>query len=47
MKKDILKHKLVPEHTILSKSEINKVIKKIDISSRTAPQRLKQDDPVV
>lgn len=45
MKKDILKHKLVPEHTILSKSEIKKVLKELDIHSEQLP-KIKQDDPV-
>ena len=45
MKKDILKHKLVPEHTILSKSEINKVMKELDIHPEQLP-KIKSDDPV-
>lgn len=45
MKKDILKHRLVPEHTILSKSERNKVIKELDIHPEQLP-KIKQDDPV-
>lgn len=45
MKKDILKHRLVPEHTILSKSEINKIIKELDIHPEQLP-KIKQDDPV-
>lgn len=45
MKKDILKHKLVPEHTILSKSKANKVMKELDIHPEQLP-KIKQDDPV-
>lgn len=45
MKKDILKHRLVPEHTILSKSEKNKVIKELDIYPEQLP-KIKQGDPV-
>lgn len=45
MKKDILKHRLVPEHTILSKSERNKVLKELDIHPEQLP-KIKQDDPV-
>ena len=45
MKKDILKHKLVPDHTILSKSEIKKVMKELDIHPEQLP-KIKQDDPV-
>lgn len=45
MKKDILKHKLVPDHTILSKSEFKKVIKELDIHQEQLP-KIKSDDPV-
>ncbi len=45
MKKDILKHKLVPEHTILSKSEINKILKELDIHPEQLP-KINSDDPV-
>jgi len=45
VKKDILKHRLVPEHTILSKSEIKKIIKELDIHPEQLP-KIKQDDPV-
>jgi DNA-directed RNA polymerase subunit H len=45
VKKGILKHKLVPEHTILSKSEIKKVMKELDIHPEQLP-KIKQDDPV-
>ena len=46
MKKDILKHKLVPDHTILSKTEANKVIKQLNIHQEQLP-KIKSDDPVV
>ncbi|KAF5088852.1 DNA-directed RNA polymerase subunit H [Methanobacterium aggregans] len=46
MKKDILKHKLVPDHTILSKTEIKKVLKELDIHQEQLP-KIKADDPVV
>jgi len=45
VKKDILKHRLVPEHTILSKSERNKLLKELDIHPEQLP-KIKQDDPV-
>ncbi len=45
MKKDILKHKLVPDHTILSKSEFKKVLKELDIHQEQLP-KIKSDDPV-
>jgi DNA-directed RNA polymerase subunit H len=46
VKKDILKHKLVPEHAILSKTEANKVIKQLNIHQEQLP-KIKVDDPVV
>ena len=46
VKKDILKHELVPEHVILSKSEINKIIKKLDIHPEELP-KIKSNDPVI
>ncbi|MCK9150445.1 DNA-directed RNA polymerase subunit H [Methanobacterium alcaliphilum] len=46
MKKDILKHELVPDHAVLSKSEVNKVLKKLDIHPEQLP-RINLDDPVV
>ena len=46
MKKDILKHKLVPDHTILSKTEANKVLKQLNIHQEQLP-KIKSDDPVV
>lgn len=45
MKKNILKHRLVPEHTILSKSEINKILKELNIHTEQLP-KIKKDDPV-
>jgi DNA-directed RNA polymerase subunit H len=45
VKKDILKHKLVPDHTILSKSEVKKVLKELDIHQEQLP-KIKSDDPV-
>lgn len=46
MKNDILKHKLVPDHTILSKTEANKVLKQLNIHQEQLP-KIKSDDPVV
>ncbi len=46
MKKDILKHKLVPDHTILSKTEVNKILKQLNIRVEQLP-KIKSDDPVV
>ncbi|MGA2675777.1 MAG: DNA-directed RNA polymerase subunit H [Methanobacterium sp.] len=46
MKNDILKHKLVPDHTILSKTEMNKVLKQLNIHQEQLP-KIKSDDPVV
>lgn len=46
MKKDILKHKLVPDHSILSKTEANKVVKQLKIHQEQLP-KIKVDDPVV
>ncbi len=45
MKKDILKHKLVPDHTILSKTEAKKVLKELNIHQEQLP-KIKVDDPV-
>jgi DNA-directed RNA polymerase subunit H len=45
VKKDILKHKLVPDHTILSKSEVKKVLKELDVHQEQF-QKIKSDDPV-
>jgi DNA-directed RNA polymerase subunit H len=46
VKKDILKHKLVPDHTILSKTEMHKVLKQLNIHQEQLP-KIKSDDPVV
>ena len=46
MKKDILKHKLVPDHAILSKTEVNKIIKQLNVHQEQLP-KIKVDDPVV
>jgi DNA-directed RNA polymerase subunit H len=46
VKNDILKHKLVPDHTILSKTEANKVLKQLNIHQEQLP-KIKSDDPVV
>ena len=46
MKKDILKHKLVPDHSILSKTEANKVLKQLKVHQEQLP-KIKSDDPVV
>jgi DNA-directed RNA polymerase subunit H len=45
VKKDILKHKLVPDHTILSKTEAKKVLKELNIHQEQLP-KIKVDDPV-
>ncbi|MEW6009992.1 DNA-directed RNA polymerase subunit H [Methanobacterium alkalithermotolerans] len=45
VKKDILKHEMVPDHAVLSKSEFNKVLKKMDIHLEQLP-KIKSDDPV-
>jgi len=46
VKKDILKHELVPDHTILSKSELKKIIKELNIHLEQLP-KIKKNDPVV
>jgi DNA-directed RNA polymerase subunit H len=46
VKKDILKHKLVPDHAILSKTESKKIIKQLNIHQEQLP-KIKSDDPVV
>ncbi len=46
MKNDILKHKLVPDHAILSKTEMNKILKQLNIHQEQLP-KIKSDDPVV
>jgi len=46
VKKDILKHELVPDHVVLSKSDVKKIIKKLDIHPEQLP-KIKSNDPVV
>ena len=46
MKRDILKHEMVPDHVILSKSKANKLLKDKDIHAEQLP-KIKIDDPVV
>jgi DNA-directed RNA polymerase subunit H len=46
VKKDILKHELVPDHVVLSKSDVKKIIKKLDIHPEQLA-KIKSDDPVV
>ncbi|KUK01739.1 MAG: DNA-directed RNA polymerase subunit H [Methanobacteriales archaeon] len=46
MKKDILKHQLVPEHVILSEEEAEKVLEEMKIHAEQLP-RIRTDDPVV
>ncbi|HIH61808.1 MAG TPA: DNA-directed RNA polymerase subunit H [Methanobacteriales archaeon] len=46
VKKDILKHQLVPEHVILSEEEAEKVLEEMKIHAEQLP-RIRTDDPVV
>jgi DNA-directed RNA polymerase subunit H len=46
VKKDILKHQLVPEHVILSEEEAKKVLEEMKIHAEQLP-RIRTDDPVV
>jgi len=46
LKRDILKHELVPEHVILSETEIKKILKDTDFKREQLP-KIKKDDPVV
>ncbi|MDI6645255.1 MAG: DNA-directed RNA polymerase subunit H [Methanobacteriaceae archaeon] len=46
MKRDILKHEMVPDHVILSKSKVNKLLKDKNIHAEQLP-KIKIDDPVV
>ena len=47
MKKDILKHELVPEHVILSEpKEVKKVLKELNIRKDQLP-KINSDDPVI
>lgn len=45
MKEDILKHELVPNHVVLSESEIEKVFKDLDFDREHLP-KIKSSDPV-
>jgi DNA-directed RNA polymerase subunit H len=46
LKKDILEHELVPEHSILSESDKRKVFKDLDCNKNQLP-KIKITDPVV
>lgn len=46
VKKDILKHELVPDHVVLKKNQITKMLKEIDVHPEQLP-KIKLDDPVV
>lgn len=46
MKLDILKHNLVPQHEILSKSDSDKLLKSVEFDKEQIP-KIKIDDPVV
>ncbi|MDP3065176.1 MAG: DNA-directed RNA polymerase subunit H [Methanobacteriaceae archaeon] len=46
MKKDILKHELVPDHVVLKKNQITKMLKEMDVYPEQLP-KIKLDDPVV
>jgi len=46
VKKDILKHKLVPDHVVLKKNQIAKVLKAMEVHPEQLP-KIKLDDPVV
>ncbi|MDI6702020.1 DNA-directed RNA polymerase subunit H [Methanothermobacter wolfeii] len=46
MKKDILKHQLVPEHVVLNDSEAKRVLKELDVHPEQLP-KIKTTDPVV
>jgi len=46
VRKDILKHQLVPEHVILSEEEAEKVLEEMKIHAEQLP-RIRTDDPVV
>lgn len=45
MKFDILKHTNVPEHEVLSDSEVKKIFKELDFEKEHLP-KIKVDDPV-
>jgi DNA-directed RNA polymerase subunit H len=46
VKKDILKHELVPDHVVLKKTQIKKMLKEMDVHPEQLP-KIKLDDPVV
>lgn len=46
MKRDILKHQLVPEHVVLSEEEAEKVLEDMKVHAQQLP-RIRSDDPVV
>ncbi|KZX16683.1 DNA-directed RNA polymerase subunit H [Methanobrevibacter filiformis] len=46
MKRDILKHELVPDHEILAETELKKIFKDADFTQEQLP-KIKIDDPVV
>jgi DNA-directed RNA polymerase subunit H len=46
VKKDILKHELVPDHVVLKKNQITKMLKDMDVHPEQLP-KIKLDDPVV
>lgn len=46
MKLDILKHNLVPQHEILSKSDSDKLLKSVEFNKEQIP-KIKITDPVV
>ncbi|HMK54747.1 MAG TPA: DNA-directed RNA polymerase subunit H [Methanobacteriaceae archaeon] len=45
VKKDILKHELVPDHVVLKKNQITKMLKEMDVHPEQLP-KIKLDDPV-
>jgi DNA-directed RNA polymerase subunit H len=45
VKKDILKHELVPDHVVLKKNQITKMLKEMDVHVEQLP-KIKLDDPV-
>ncbi|MEG3224965.1 MAG: DNA-directed RNA polymerase subunit H [Methanobacteriales archaeon Met13] len=46
VKKDILKHELVPDHVVLKKNQITKMLNELDVEPEHLPKK-KLDDPVV
>ncbi|MDD1763481.1 MAG: DNA-directed RNA polymerase subunit H [Methanobacteriaceae archaeon] len=45
VKKDILKHELVPDHVVLKKNQITKMLKEMDVHPEQLP-KINLDDPV-